>query len=140
MALTPAYLADKSALARMAHGAVDRRLTPLLLAGDVATCSIIDLELLYSARKHVDFAELLADRKGLASIAIDQRDFDRAIEVMEALARRGKHRAASIPDLLIAAIAERSGLTVLHYDRDFELIASITNQDVEWVVPAGSVP
>ncbi len=56
------------------------------------------------------------------------------------LARQGKHRGASIPDLLIAAVAERAGLSVLHYDRDFDLIASTTGQDVEWVVPPGSVP
>lgn len=59
---------------------------------------------------------------------------------MELLARRGHHRGASIPDLLIAAIAERTGLTVLHYDRDFDLIAAATGQRMEWVVPRGSVP
>lgn len=136
----PAYIADKSALARMRHELVDRRLTPLLLAGDVATCGIIDLELLYSARTHADFAQLLADRVGLPTVAIEQQDFLRAIAVMALLSRRGQHRGAGIPDLLIAAVAERNDLTILHYDRDFELIASVTGQDVEWVVPAGSVP
>jgi hypothetical protein len=63
-----------------------------------------------------------------------------AIEVMGLLARQGKHRAASIPDLLIAAVAERAKLAILHYDRDFDLIASITGQPVEWIAPAGSVP
>jgi predicted nucleic acid-binding protein len=115
-------------------------LTPLLLAGDVARCSIIDLELLYSARGHADFTHLLADRHALPAIAIEQRDFDRAIAVMEMLARRGKHRGVSIPDLLIAAVAERASLIVLHYDRDFDLIASATGQNVQWIVPAGSVP
>jgi len=138
--MRPCFLADKSALARLPQPSVDRRLTPLLLAGDVASCSIVDLELLYSARAHADFVQLLTDRRALPTVELHQLDFDRAIEVMELLARRGKHRGASIPDLLIAAVAERAALSVLHYDRDFELIASVTGQDVEWIVPPGSVP
>jgi predicted nucleic acid-binding protein len=47
------------------------------------------------------------------------------------LADRGQHRAPSIPDLLVAAAAELSGLTVLALDKDFELIARITGQPVE---------
>lgn len=134
------YLADKSALARLPHAAVDRRLTPLLLAGDVARCSIIDLELLYSARTHADFSQILADRTALPMVDFGQADFDRAIAVMGVIARRGKHRGVGIPDLLIAAVAERAGLSILHYDRDFDLIAAATGQRVEWIVPAGSVP
>jgi predicted nucleic acid-binding protein len=60
--------------------------------------------------------------------------------VQAALAARGQHRAASIPDLLIAACAQRHGVTVLHYDGDFDLIAEVTGQPVQWVVPRGSVP
>jgi len=56
---------------------------------------------------------------------------DRAIEVVASLADRGQHRAPSIPDLLIAATAELSGLTVLHLDKDFEVIAEITGQPIE---------
>lgn len=136
----PHFLADKSALARLTQPAVDRRLTPLLLAGDVATCAIVDLELLYSARNHSDFVSVLSDRNSLPAVEMEHADFERAIQVMERLAKQGKHRATSIPDLLIAAVAERAGLVVLHYERDFDLIAAITGQEVEWVVPAGSVP
>lgn len=134
------YLADKSALARLKHSAVDRRLTPLLLAGDVATCGVIDLELLYSARSVTDMRELRAERDALPTVAMSQEDFDRAAEVMERLSARGHHRAAGIPDLLIAAVAERAGLCVLHYDQDFDAIGAVTAQKVEWVVPRGSVP
>lgn len=56
---------------------------------------------------------------------------DRALEVQLLLAGQGRHRAPSIPDLLIAAAAELAGLTVLHLDKDFDLIASITGQHVE---------
>jgi predicted nucleic acid-binding protein len=44
---------------------------------------------------------------------------------------RGRHRAPSIPDLLIAAVAERGQLTVLHVDKHFELIAEVTGQSVQ---------
>lgn len=56
---------------------------------------------------------------------------DRAIEVQGLLAERGHHRAASVPDVLIAATAELAGLTVLHIDKDFDLIADVTQQPVE---------
>ena len=56
---------------------------------------------------------------------------DRAVEVLALLADRGQHRAPSIPDLLIAAAAELAGLTVLHMDKDFEIIAAITGQPLE---------
>src|SRR5438552_675362 len=136
--MVPSFLVDKSALARLPLPTVDRRLTPLLLAGEVASCSIIDLERLYSARTYADFVQLLTEHRALPIVAIDQSDFDRAIEVTTMLASQGKHRGVGIPDLLIAAVAERTNLAVLHYDRDFDFIASATGQKVEWVVPAGS--
>lgn len=55
------------------------------------------------------------------------------------LAERSQHRAVTLPDLLIAACAERAGLTVLHYDADFDRIAEVTGQATEWIVPRGSV-
>jgi len=55
----------------------------------------------------------------------------RAVEVLALLADRGQHRAPSLPDLIIAATAEMAGLTVLHLDTDFEIIASITGQPLE---------
>jgi len=56
---------------------------------------------------------------------------DRAVEVLTLLADRGQHRAPSLPDLLIAATAELAGLTVLHLDKDFDVIARVTGQPVE---------
>lgn len=56
---------------------------------------------------------------------------------MGALARPGKHRAVSIADLLIAAVAERAGLVMVHYHADFDLIAEVTRQPMQWVVPKG---
>lgn len=62
-----------------------------------------------------------------------------ARDLQRDLVTRGLHRAVSIPDLLVAAIAQASNLTVLHYDGDFDLISEVTGQAVEWVVPAGKV-
>ena len=56
---------------------------------------------------------------------------ERAWEVQMLLTDRGQHRAPSIPDLLIAATAERLGLTVLEVDKDFDPISEVTKQPVE---------
>jgi predicted nucleic acid-binding protein len=71
---------------------------------------------------------------------MDQAVLDRAVEVQDRLAIRSQQRGAKLADLLIAAAAEAAGLVVLHFDRDFDLIASVTRQPTEWVVPPGSVP
>jgi predicted nucleic acid-binding protein len=71
---------------------------------------------------------------------MDQATLDRAVEVQDALAARNRQRGAKIADLLIAAAAEAGGLVVLHYDRDFDVIAEVTQQPTEWIVRAGVVP
>jgi predicted nucleic acid-binding protein len=72
-------------------------------------------------------------------IAMDQPVLDRAVEVQDVLAARSQQRGAKIADLLIAAAAEIAELVVLHYDRDFDLIADVTGQPSEWIVSAGTV-
>lgn len=134
------YLADKSALARAHHPAVASRLGPLFVGGDVATCGIVDLELLFSARGSSDYLAILADRRSLPRVEVGEAGIERSIEIQAALARKGQHRGVTIPDLLIAAAAEAAGLTVLHYDSDFDRIAEFTGQPAEWIVPQGSVP
>lgn len=138
MALTPEYLADKSALARLHHPPVARRLGPLLLEGLVATTPIIDLEVLYSARSPADYEEILAERRALPSYPLTREVTDRAIEVQQRLAQGGRHRLP-LPDLLIAAAAELNDLAVMHYDADYDRIAEVTGQRCEWVVPQGSL-
>ena len=134
------YIADTSAISRMRSEAVSERLAPILRSGQVATCSVVELEVLYSAQNAKDLRETRERRKSLPLVEMDQLDFDRAADVMEELARRGQHRSVGLPDLLVAACAERTGLTLIHYDSDFDAIASVTSQATEWVVPRGSVP
>lgn len=124
----------------MRSDAVNDRLAPNLRSGQVATCSVVELEVFYSAQNVKDLRETRERRKSLPLVGMDQFDFDRAADVMEELARRGRHRSVGLPDLLIAACAERAGLIVLHYDSDFDAIASVTGQPAEWVVARGSVP
>jgi predicted nucleic acid-binding protein len=133
------YLIDKSALARMPLEPVKNRLAPIIEAGEAATCAIVDLEVLFSARNREEY-EHIRRRRALVyrSVPVDEAVFQRAIAVQAELARTGRHRVP-IPDLLIAATAETAGLTLLHYDRDFDLIAEITGQPAEWVVERGTV-
>lgn len=72
-------------------------------------------------------------------VPIPLRAESRARELQAELVRRGQHRAVSIPNLILAAIAGIEQLTILHYDGDFDLIAEVTGQPTEWVVPAGTV-
>ena len=131
------FLVDKSALARMQHPLVAARLGPIIKAGQAATCGIIDLEVLYSARNHSDY-EAIRRRRRLAYVRlpIDDTVFSRAIEVQAKLALNSQHRLP-LPDLLIAATAELSGAIVLHYDSDYDRIAAVTGQPTEWVVERG---
>lgn len=135
------HLVDKSALARARLSAVADRIEALRDADRLASCSIVDLEITFSARSPDDHEAMRhAQRLLFPRVPIDQAVLDRAEEVQSLLARKSRHRGASIPDLVIAAAAESAGLTVLHYDADYELIAEATSQSVEWVVPRGSVP
>ena len=134
------YLADKSALTRRdTRPEVRAVIEPLLLAGRIATCGIIDLELLYSASSKKSYVQLAEALHGLPRVAVDDTVFDRALEVQAQLAAKSQHRAVPLPDLLVAACAEANQLVVLHYDADFDRIAKITGQPTQWVVPRGSV-
>jgi len=134
------HLADTSALARLHHDDVAARVNPMFLGGRIATCGIVDLEVLVTARDAAEHEEMSFDRQLLPRAPIDEPCFDRAVEVHGDLAARGLHRGVPTTDLLIAAAAEQAGLTVLHYDRDFDLIGEVTGQPMEWVVPRGTVP
>ena len=134
------YLADKSALTRRdTRPEVRDVIEPLLLAGRIATCGIVDLELLFSAPDPGTYAELARVLRALPRVAVTDDAVDRSLEVQGQLATRSQHRAVPLPDLLIAACAERAGLVVLHYDAEFDRIAEVTGQPMQWVVPPGTV-
>jgi predicted nucleic acid-binding protein len=134
----PTYLADASALHRLSAPAVAARVNPLLEAGLIATCAIVDLEILFSTRNDVEHRKVRNERRALIRAPITETVLERAIDVQGLLARRAQHRLP-IDDLIIAAAAELDGHVVLHYDTDFERIARVTGQPHEWVVRRGSL-
>ncbi len=134
------YLADKSALTRSdTRPEVRDVIEPLLLGGRIATCGIVDLELLYSAPSKDSYLELAELLRAMPRVPVTDATVDRALEVQSLMADQAQHRSVPLPDLLIAACAEAAGLTVLHYDADYERIAKLTGQPVQWVVARGSV-
>jgi predicted nucleic acid-binding protein len=137
MALT--HLLDMSAYARAAlHPEVAAALDPLVERRQLGRCTMFEAEALYSARSDVAAAQSRL-QQSFPPVPTHQADWDRGVEIMVTLAETGRHRAVKIPDLIIAAVAERANLIVLHYDRDFQVIASVTGQPVEAVVPLGSL-
>jgi predicted nucleic acid-binding protein len=134
------YLLDKSAIARARVGEVAEELERLQAAGLLAMCGVAELEILYSARSGTEHRKIEADLDSACErLYTEEEDFVRARAVQRELADAGRHRAVSLADLVIAAVAERHRVAVLHYDADFEVIAEVTGQAVKWVVPRGSV-
>jgi predicted nucleic acid-binding protein len=126
-------LIDKSALVRLAQSEDAAEWASRIQRGRVRITTVTRLEVGFAARSA---GELRAGvvRPPLASMPVEYMTpaiEDRAVAVQAALADRGQHRAASIPDLLNAATAELAQLTVLHLDHDYELIADVTGQPVE---------
>jgi predicted nucleic acid-binding protein len=131
MAVT--WLIDKSALVRLSTSPDSDEWADRIGRGLVHITTLTLLEVGYSARSAQDLREASA-RPPLSSLLIEYLTpamEQRAIDVQLQLADLGQHRAPGIPDLLIAAAAERAGHTVLHVDKDFELIATVTGQPTE---------
>ncbi|MCZ7427980.1 PIN domain nuclease [Micromonospora sp. WMMA1949] len=131
------YLLDKSALARWPKPAVAHVLDELSERGLLAVCGAVEIEVVHSARSAKDAKRARWLLRGFDWLAMPDDIWDRAIDVQVQALHKGNHRALSMADLLIAATAERHGVTVLHYDGDFDLITAITGQPTTWVVPAG---
>src|SRR5580658_10805666 len=132
MAVTT-WLIDKSALVRLAASPNAAEWASRIERGLVRITTVTRLEVGYSARTGTDLRTGLR-QPPLASMPVEYMTpviEDRAVEVLSLLADRGQHRAPSIPDLIIAATAELAGLTVLHLDKDFDVIADVTGQPME---------
>jgi predicted nucleic acid-binding protein len=112
-----------------------------VIAGEIATCAIVKLELLYSARSPAEFTTLRADLDELHDCPIGAEQMQRALEVYGQLANQGglHQRSVRQPDLLIATAAEAAGVPVLHYDEDYDRITAITGQPTDWLAPRGSL-
>jgi predicted nucleic acid-binding protein len=134
-------LVDISVWARQFHPQVQPWFQRQLVAGEVAICGPIRLELLHSAR---DLAEFQAKRLALDFLpeaTIGPGEWARALRTYELLAGVGKqhHRSVRHSDLLIAVAAEAAGMTLVHYDHDFDAIHGVTGQAMRWVAPRGTL-
>jgi predicted nucleic acid-binding protein len=133
------WLIDKSALVHLAASPEVGEWASRIQRGLVRITTVTRLEVGYSARSGPDL------RAGLRQPPVSAMPVeyltpaieDRAVEVLTLLADRGQHRAPSIPGLLIAATAELAGLTILHHDKDFDLITAVTGQPAERLILAG---
>jgi predicted nucleic acid-binding protein len=127
------WLIDKSALVRLASSQDAGEWAQRIERGLVRISMLTRLEVGYSARTGAQ-ARSVFRTPPISAMPVEYLTpaiEDRAVEVQIALAGRGKHRAPSIPDLIVAATGELASLTVLHMDKDFEIIASITGQVLE---------
>jgi predicted nucleic acid-binding protein len=136
MALT--HLLDSSVLTRLHHTAVRDAIEPRAERGELARAGIGDLEIGYSARSAAEWDQLAEALQAFGLVETTADHLQRARQVQRMLAAKHQ-RGRKVPDLLIAAAAESRGLTVLHYDADFDRIAAVTGQPCEWVVLAGSI-
>lgn len=132
------YLVDTSVLARARQEVVGKRIETLARAGRLWTCGLVDLEVVYGSRAR-DVAEVIEERRAMPEAPITREVIRRAIQIAGSMAQSGLHRGAKPVDLVIAAAAEAADLTVLHYDDDYDRIASVTGQPTEWIAPAGSL-
>lgn len=133
------FLVDTSVLKRLGRSEVRFVVEPLAAGGELGRASICDLEVGYSARNADEWDRLVGALDAFARVETTAAHLRRALQVQRLLAQRSQ-RGRKIPDLLIAAAAEQLEVVVLHYDADFDVIASVTGQRCQWVVPAGSVP
>ena len=135
MALT--HLLDTSVVSRLGMEEVRVVVDPLAHAARLGRAGITDLEVGYGSRNAREWDQDMADLSVFELLETTADHVRRARQVQRLLASRSQ-RGRKVPDLLIAAAAEQAGLT-LHYDNDFEIIAKVTGQICQWVVPAGSI-
>ncbi len=133
-----AYLADTSAFTRLDKPHVAAAIGPLIAEGKIALCAPVAFELGFSARSAADHDAIMSRIDAFESAPTTEGDHQRALDLQRLLAHQGHHRALSLVDALVAAVAEARNLTVLHYDADFELISNITGRPNQWVVEPGS--
>lgn len=139
-----ALLIDNSAWARLGHPALpaDRAgwVADAVEEGRLVVCLPFLLEAGYSARRAVEHRDLLAELLALPRVVIDEEVERRALDAQAQLARVGHHRLPPV-DVIIAALADRHRLGVLHYDRDYDMLAARTDLEVDgaWLAPPGTL-
>jgi len=134
-------LADTSAWHRRDAAGVAGLWRRCLEQDRVAITRPVRLEVLFSATSARDYDVTSGRLDALHQLPCGDEAWERALEVQRQLAHRQAlhHRSVKMPDLLVAAVAELEGAVVWHYDEDFDRIAAVTGQPIEWLAPRGSL-
>jgi predicted nucleic acid-binding protein len=134
------FIADKSIWARSHHELIREQWEQAYQAGQIVTCQITAMELLYSARTSDEYRALQEELSILRNIPVTRTVCDAALDAMRTLAEHSDayHRVV-IPDYLIAACAAEAGVGVLHYDRDFDRLAEVLAFESRWAADAGTL-
>lgn len=132
------YLIDASVLNRLRDDRMRAVVRTYSDRNEIARSSMTDLEYYFSARNEREWDMLNETISIFEHVHVEARHFVRAAQVQRILATKSQ-RGRKPPDLLVAAVAEDMGFTVLHYDADFDLIAEVTGQSCQWVIPAGTI-
>jgi predicted nucleic acid-binding protein len=132
------YLVDTSVFARLTKINVAAAFAPYAATGQIGICAPVAFEIGYSARSHADYLAMAEKLLAFTEVPIYEADHRRSLEIQLALSTKGQHRALSLVDALVAAVAEARDMTILHYDNDYETVAAITRQNHEWIVPRGT--
>lgn len=140
---TGACLADTSLFWRAAHPAVAPLWTEATRSERLVSCGALALEVLFSGRNAAEVEQLHAElTRGMRFVEIESGVWRTALRAQLELAGvlERFHRRPPI-DYLIAATAHHHGLGVLHYDRDYDLIAEHSSLEFEsrWVSEPGSL-
>ncbi|WP_415950323.1 PIN domain nuclease [Streptomyces sp. KLOTTS4A1] len=134
------FLIDKSAAARILRPGMRDEWADVLRAGRVSMCEPTEFEMLYSARSVADHERLRSSLRALYTwCAVPDDGWRQALELQEQMVKQGCHRAAGGVDVFVSLTAKLHGLTVLHYDRDFETIKRVTGLKTRWLAEPGSL-
>ena len=91
-----------------------------LLGGDIAVCEPVWMEVLAGARDERHLRDLRRLLAGATLLATDSVDFEEAAALYRICRRKGETPRKLI-DCLIAAVAIREDVTILHCDSDFDV-------------------
>lgn len=102
-------------------------------------CDLVALELIRLTPNESRAQEVTARLDAFESVAMPADLWKQAHKLQTRLSVNGDHRRVPPVDLLIAAAAMKAGVAVVHYDRDYERIASISSLEHHWLVPDGAL-
>lgn len=135
-------LLDTSAWHLKDHSGVQTWFGAALLIGQIATCELVAIEILHVASTRQQYADLHRDLRRLPWMQMGSWEWRRIMQVYDLLEDYGGsnlRRSVKHADLLIAACAEHYGVTLVHYDQDFDAIQQVTGQSTRWILPRGTI-